>query len=355
MILWAAPALGDETKAIIDAMELGALQDSADAAGTDISVRDLLMGIAGGDIALDEASLREIWTGVKDDIIKHTGGIFAAFAAPLVLSAVCRRIVSGKGKSMDLICALCCTAGYLGVMADAIDQARLLLERVSGITDAAFPLVTGFLAVTGAASTQAMLTPMAGVVGMLTTDIMGGWGLYLCTAACACALAAAFGSALRLDGIFSLIKSVVMWGSGILLAFFVGVLAIQGMLGAGYDSAAMRTAQFAVDKMIPVIGGDISDSLETVLASVMLVKTATGVTGMLVVLSVCLGPVLRLWAAYFAIRLAAAATSPVTDGDMTGMVERFSQVIAMLITICLVAMTMSLVLLGAAVSAGRAV
>ena len=75
---------------------------------------------------------------------------------------------------------------------------------------------------------------------------------------------------------------------------------------------------------------------------------------MLVVISVCFGPVLRLWATYFAIRLAAAAASPVTGAELTVMAERFSQVISMLITICLVAMTMSLVLLGAAVYAGRA-
>lgn len=354
MILCALPAIGEETAAIIDAMDLETLQNSADDAGVDISVRDLLMGLASGEIALDENALRDIWTGIKDGIISHTGGIFAVFAGPLVLAAVCRRAAGGKSKEISLICCVCCAAGFLGVMTEAIEQARALLGRISGITDAAFPLVTGFMAATGAASTQAMLTPMAGVVGMITSDIMGGWGLYLCIAACACAIAAGFGNVLNLDGIFSLIKSLVMWGSGMLLALFVGILSIQGMLGAGYDSAAMRTAQFAVDKMIPVIGGDISDSLETVLASVMLVKNAAGVTGMLVVISVCLGPVLRLWATYFAIRLAAAAAAPVTGAELTVMAERFSQVISMLITICIVAMTMSLVLLGAAVYAGRA-
>lgn len=136
------------------------------------------------------------------------------------------------------------------------------------------------------------------------------------------------------------------------MTIFVAILSIQGLLGRSYDSTAMRTAQYAVDRLLPVIGGSVSDSLGTVLSSINMIKTASGVTGMIVLISSCLEPVAGMWMTSVSIKLASVAASPIDATGLSSAAQRFSQVIGMLITICISAMTMSLILLGAAAASG---
>lgn len=354
MITSAFPACADDVGAIIDTMELDALQESADAAEADMPVRDTLMQIASGGLIVDENTIAEIWKRIKDGLLAQVSGTFAGVSAQLMAAALCKRLADEKNRAISIICAVSCASYLLDITAGAIEQARVLLARVAAITEAAFPVLTGLLTMTGATAAKAMLTPMSGLVSQATTDITGKWGIYLCTAACGCACAAAFGGHIRLKGIFSVVRSAVMWGSGALMTLFVAILSIQGLLGAGNDSAAMRTAQYAVDKLVPAIGKGVSDSLGTVLSSILTVKSAAGVTGMLAVLSACMSPLIRLWGVYFAIRMALAAVSPVLDDEISGAVTQFANVVSMLITICLVSVIMSLALLGAAIAAGRA-
>ena len=175
------------------------------------------------------------------------------------------------------------------------------------------------------------------------------------SAAAICACATAIGPSLRLDGLFSLLRRTVQVGAGLMLALFAGILKVQGMLGASFDSAAVKTARFAVDKLVPAVGGGIADAMDAAISSVLLIQNAVGVTGMLVIVAACAAPILQLGATLFAMRLARAVAQPVADNALLDAVERFCDVIQLLIVLCMAAMTLGLILAGAAIGAGRSI
>lgn len=348
-------AYADDVSGIVNSIDLSEFQSAADAAQSNISVRDTIMQLASGETLLEADTVPDLIAGLRDQAISRIGAVFAAFLMPLIVAAVIRQAAGKTGRVAVFLCAMVCALTFTSVMTDALAITRKLLGQISNVTNAVLPVLTALTALAGATSSAALISPMTALAGKMIVEILGGWGLFLASAACALACAAAFSASLRLDGIFSMLKSVTMWGAGALLALFVGLLTVQGMLGASYDSAAVRTARYAVDNLIPVIGGDIADSLDAAVSSILLVKSASGLTGMLIVVAACGGPIVRLAATLFAIRLANAVAMPVSDSDITGVVSRFADVISILLTISMVAVMLALVMTGAAINAGRGV
>ncbi len=355
MLLLSYAACAEDVNGIVNAVDLSEFQTAADAANSGISVKETILKLASGETFFDADTIPDLLAGLRDQALARLASVFSAFLMPLIIAAVIRQAAGKTARVAIFLCAMVCALTFTSIMTDALAISRALLSQISAVTNAVLPVLTALTALAGATSTAALISPMTALAGKIIVDVLGDWGIFLASAACALACAAAFSSALRLDGIFALLKSVTMWGAGILLALFVGLLTVQGMLGASYDSAAVRTARYAVDNLIPVIGGDIADSLDAALSSVLLVKSASGLTGMLIVVAACGAPIIKLAATLFAIRLANAVAMPVSDAAISGVVSRFADVISMLLTITMVAVMLALVMTGAAINAGRGI
>lgn len=74
--------------------------------------------------------------------------------------------------------------------------------------------------------------------------------------------------------------------------------------------------------MVPVVGGVISDTAETLLAGASVLRNAAGVFGMLAVIGICVVPFLNLGVHYLMYKCTAALAATVSaDGRITGLIE----------------------------------
>jgi stage III sporulation protein AE len=103
---------------------------------------------------------------------------------------------------------------------------------------------------------------------------------------------------------------------GVFTTIFLGVLAIQGVAGAVGDSVTFKTAKFGVDAFVPVVGGVLSDAMEAVVSSSLLIKNAVGIAGVAVIAAVMVVPLLKIITLAFIYKLAGALIQPVGDGRM---------------------------------------
>ena len=115
----------------------------------------------------------------------------------------------------------------------------------------------------------------------------------------------------------------------------------------------MRTARYAVDNLLPVVGGEVANTMDALVSSVLLVKNAAGATGLIALLVLCARPLFALVAALFALRLASALLEPVAEEGLIALAERFSQVAAMLLVICASAAVILTLLLGGTLTVGQ--
>lgn len=143
----------------------------------------------------------------------------------------------------------------------------------------------------------------------------------------------------------ALMQSLAKWILMTVLTVFTGITAIYGLSAPVLDGVKMKAVKFAVGSLVPVVGGLLSDTVETVLGGTQLIKNAAGAAGMIVICTIAFLPAAKIGVMIVMLRLAAAAMEPLTDRRISNMVSDvtasvvtvFSMVVttAMLFVICL--------------------
>ncbi len=123
----------------------------------------------------------------------------------------------------------------------------------------------------------------------------------------------------RLGGLLKWLITMIL---SVVLLIFVGYLNLSGVISGGADAATVKAAKFTISNLVPVVGGVISDTAETLLAGASVLRNAAGVFGMLAVLGICVVPFLNLGVHYLMYRCTAALAATVSgDGRITGLIE----------------------------------
>ncbi len=106
------------------------------------------------------------------------------------------------------------------------------------------------------------------------------------------------------------------------LTLFIGIITIYG-LGSKIDGLTIRTAKFAVDKFIPIVGGFLADAVEAVVGCSAILKNGLGFIGLLVLLFICILPVIKILVVLLLYKIIAVVIQPIGSSNL---VEFFNQV-----------------------------
>ena len=102
-----------------------------------------------------------------------------------------------------------------------------------------------------------------------------------------------------------------------------------------------------IERVIPIIGGGLSDASGALSASAGVVRSALGLTGLALLIRLCAPPLLRLVTSMISLKLASAVIEPFAPVPLATLVDRFGDVIEMLFAMCLEACALSAVLVAA--------
>ena len=351
-LMFSVSGRAEGAQAIVDGLDIGSMQAAAEDADAGIDVKNTILAIISGEAAPDAETLKSIAGELLPDIMTNARGSFAAFMFPILVCAISSRLLPGAAQPAGLVCSCVSIGVFAETLAEATESARRLLGGIQGLLDATLPLLTTLSAMGGGTTSAALLTPMTTLLGDIMVKLLAGRGVAIVMCAAVCACAGAIGHKLKLSGMTALLKRIVQVGCGLMLALFAGLLKVQGMLGRSFDSAAVKTARFAVDKIVPSVGGGIADTMDAALSSILLVKSAVGVTGMLALIAAAAAPMVELTGTLLGIRLACAICQPAGDSVLTEAAGEFGDMIRLLIVICATGITLCLVLTGAAIGAG---
>ena len=356
--LWPGRALGEEnTDKILDGLDVSGLQELQDETGGDLQVADLLGQLARGEMELSPQNL-----------IDQAGRLFwnefigfwplaAALTAPVLLWAVLRQFKGGQGglsQAAGYVCYLITALALLTIFAEQIQRIKEAVDRVGRLTQNLFPILMTLLSATGGAGLSGMLSPGAAAASAILTQLVQGTAMTIISMAAILAVIGNLSPSLRLDGLFKLAKSCANWLLGCLMVAFLGIMSVQGMLGSAYDSASVETVRYAVDNLMPIVGGEVADTLDVLISSALLVKNAAGVTGLILLLQISLEPVLHLVAVMLMLRIISALTEPVAEGPVLSCMNQFSEVMRCLLVAIVCAAVLFMVLVGASLGAGNA-
>ena len=285
------------------------------------------------------SSLRESFSA----IFRHT-------VTPAALYVVLRVLLAKNPAALgmsNLMFTLCCAVALAGRVAELQQVAQSFLKRMNDACATLTPVMVSVASLTGAISTSSVLPLLSAEATALIQRLLIDVCVPLCRVACVVAVAGCLSRRISLNRLYRLLLSVVRWLLGGALFLFCGLISAHGLMGASRDTATVQTAKLALEKLVPVVGGEMSGSADSLAAGVGMIRRAVGFTGVALVGHMCFGPMLRLAAELLALKLAAAVLEPVvSDMPMALLLERLAGVLELLLAICACAAFVAAMLFG---------
>ena len=199
---------------------------------------------------------------------------------------------TGSLKGVFSVVGVLCGAGIAAAaMYDVLGSSLTAISAAANFMLVFIPVLTGISAALGHTLTAAAVNSAILACTQLFSQLAANFLAPLCGAILGISTAGAIHPQLKLDKLGELIKKFVMWGLTLVMTVFMGVLTLQTAVSAASDNAAIKAAKFMVSQGIPIIGGTVSDAVNTLQSGLGILKSGVGVYG-IIAAAVIIVPVL---------------------------------------------------------------
>ena len=334
-----AEGLDDALLQTLDSLSLDAWERAWEYAFPDgADFQEMLMQLARGEASLDGA-------GVLEEILSYFLGALrkslrraAALLLPAIFYGILQRMRSSfQSKALGSALEAACFLLIAGAMArDMGDHAALAGDAVSRMADlmqALFPLLLTLLAAVGGTAGAAFFQPAVVAASGTMTALVQSAVLPLSMGAAATAIVDQLSPRMHLGRLSAFLKSAASWLLGVGFTVFISVTALQSLGVAAADGISIRTAKYAVDHFVPVVGGMFADTMDTLVGASLLIKNALGVTGLLLLIFQAGGSMAETLAAVMLYRACAALLQPLGEDRIGRCMQDFSNILMLLFII----------------------
>ncbi|MBR6186525.1 MAG: stage III sporulation protein AE [Clostridia bacterium] len=298
----------------------------------------LLMRLTRGERTMEpEALLRALAGGLLSAL---TGSVWrlARLVAPAVVCGVLQRMKGAFARpALEEAVNGACYLLLAGCMAQDLSQhialAQEAVQRIADLMQTLFPLLLTLLAAVGGTAGAAMFQPAVVAASGTMTHLVRSVTLPLALAAGVVTVLRHVSPKVQIGRLASLLKTAAGWTLGVGFTVFISVEALQTLGAAAADGVSIRTAKYAVDHFVPVVGGMVADTMDTLVGASLLIKNALGFTGLMLLLSTAAGPMLQTLAAAMIYRAGAALLEPLSDGRSSACLQDFSDILMLLFVI----------------------
>lgn len=128
-----------------------------------------------------------------------------------------------------------------------------------------------------------------------------------------------------------MLRKIVNRALRLALYAFTGYLSITGVINGNADQMAVKATKLTVSNAVPVVGNILSDASETILISAAMVKSTVGISGLLVLLAIAIGPFLNIGIQYLIIKITAGVCETFSGGQVARFVEDFADAMQLLL------------------------
>lgn len=198
-----------------------------------------------------------------------------------VAAAASRSFDGRTAELLSMISSVSVCSAVIFLQLDSLlavsDYLSDLTTLVNGMTPVVLTLYASGGNVAGAAVSGGAMT-----VFLSLCENLLGKTLLPFVGCCLCLIAAAT-SSVELSGLLSLIKRWYTTALCFVMSILCAILAGQSAIAAGQDTLSLRAAKFVAGSSIPVIGGSVGESMKTLAASVSLLRSCFGVTGVILI------------------------------------------------------------------------
>ena len=126
---------------------------------------------------------------------------------------------------------------------------------------------------------------------------------------------------MKLSRSIKFINSTVKWVLGLMTTVYIAVNTIEGLTAGTADRITLRTTRYAIDKLIPAVGGMVSGAVDAVIGGAVILKNAVGLAAILIIAAIVIRPIMMLIAGMLSLRISSAIIEPFAEPGITGILD----------------------------------
>lgn len=302
----------------------------------DIDVEELLNLAITGNIENGKI-VRNIWKILGKELtnsIANIGGIIII----IIIHSIIKSISDGlENKSVSqityyvqyiLIVTLIMTS-----FSDILNMVRTSIENLVGFMNTLIPILITLMMSTGSIASASMLQPIILFIITIIGNFIKSIVIPIVLVSTALGIISKVSDKIQIDKLSKFFKSSIVWIIGIVLTLFVGIVSLEGTLSSSVDGITAKTTKAAVSSFIPVVGKILGDAVDTVIGCSSILKNALGIVGVIVIISICIKPIIKLVILMAMYYLGAAICQPIADDKIIKLLEQIGDTFKLLLAI----------------------
>ncbi len=247
-----------------------------------------------------------------------------------------------------LIIIILARSFYLGV-----NIARDTINKMTDFMMALIPILIMLIASIGGIAEAAMLDPI--IIGTIniSANIFSRFIIPLICMTFVLQFVDNLSEDYKINKLTKLLNQVALWTQGIVMTVFVGVVTIRGITSKAMDQVTVKTAKYAVDNFVPVVGKCLSDAISTVAGYSLLLKNSISSLGLIIIVAMLLVPVIKLLIMAFMYKMAAALIEPISDSRLVNSIGAAGDSLILILSCLICVSVMFFIMIAIMASAGK--
>lgn len=343
-----SPGMEETIDRVIGELDFSQLEGLTVPGMGEVGVAEAVRRFASGETVSVEALVSDVLGGLFAQL-GSLGPLLLSLMLPVLLLSILSHLLLGEDDALAglarSVCFMLLLIPMVTLTIRELSHTRSAIVSMTTQMDKMLPMLLTLLTAVGGSASSAFFHPV--VVAASGSMVYLAREVILRLVMCTCAVTAVnhLSDRMHLTRMAQLLRSAVCWLLGVSFTVFLGAMSLQGVCSASIDGVAIRAAKYAVDNFVPVVGGMFSDTMDTLVGCTLIVKNALGVSSVLVLCALLLGPMLQTLASVFALKLGAALLEPVADGEVIRAIGDFSRTIVLFLITMLCVGTMYFLLI----------
>ena len=237
---------------------------------------------------------------------------------------------------IHFVCFLAVVVLMVGMVSSISKISISSVNSMVSQMNAIFPILLTLMIGIGATASAGVFQPIVAIISTYVADFFTYLILPLFMVSFVFGIINNLSDNIKLDKFNSFISSLFKWCVGLVFTLFFAVFTIQGISAGSFDSLSIRTTKYTIRSYIPIMGGYLSDGMDLILSSTILIKNAVGLVGVLMIISSIISPLLEIVVFSLLLKLVSAILQPMGNNKTSNFIMSTSKSITMLSS-CIIA------------------
>lgn len=293
----------------------------------ELSIKDFLIKLIKGEISLDMKDIGRYLGNVFFNELRTSLSLLSKILVITLISSILTNLQSTFENNSISQLANYITYALIGILvissfSQIMDLAKSTVDKMVDFMQIILPILLTLLTAVSGPNTRILFHPMilvsVNLIGVLIKTII----FPLIYFSFIISVVSNISNRIEFSKLSDIGRQVITFIITGAFTLFIGIITIYG-LGTKIDGLTIRTAKFAVDKFIPIVGGFLSDAVDAVVGGSAILKNGLGFIGLFVLLFICILPVIKIVVLLFVYRIISVVLQPIGSKNL---VEFFNQV-----------------------------